>query len=125
MHGKEKNCYQLLSEVLELLDGMTNLQIDILNVLSFNEWLPIKDIRKKLEVECDRSFGDWSNAIITDLIILRNGDWVESKPDDNMTEEELAVRRGCRRFLYRKIKNGRRIPEKRSSWFGKLLGANN
>lgn len=104
---------------------MTNLQIDILNVMSFNEWLSVKEIRRKLEVESDRSFGEFNTKILTALWGLDDKGWIESKPSESITNEELAIRHNsalC--FSYRKIKNGRRIPEKRSSWFGKLLGAN-
>lgn len=105
---------------------MTNIQIDILSVMSFNDWLLVQEIQKRLEVEHDYKFSSiMSSDVFLNVMSLKGKGWVESKPDETLTEEELEKRKGNRRFVYRRKRNGTPLPNKKVNWVGKLINAGN
>lgn len=95
---------------------MTSLQIDMLHVMSFTQWMTANEIRVKLEVECDRTFRDSNIPIIFTLSWLQIRGWIESQPDEMTAEEIERAKGGAKRFVYRRAKNGSRLPDLPPSW---------
>jgi DNA-binding PadR family transcriptional regulator len=94
---------------------MTNLEIDILKVMSYSEWMTVLQIEKKLKVECNRKL--WFTSIHPYVWRLENKNWLEYK-----REEGTEKNKNIPRYYYRKCRNGRAIPEKQLIW-NKLIPA--
>lgn len=86
---------------------MTNFQIDLLHVLSFETWYTAIEVETKLKAETGRRVILGVNA---DLYLLERDGWVERKTEPDLTGERF----GLARAYYRRTRNGKRIPDKKA-----------